>query len=202
MMDRLEEVCMANIIKFVMALGVSLVGTALLAALVQTLTIPVASNLWIVATGDVLAAQKVLFIWTLSAFLLALIFRLVFLIIKRGTHNLRPLEYPAQLVRAGFLSGGIAYGSIAVMASFLKGIIGSIEGTDAVEPQTAAYAMVIGLFPVCITLVAGCIAVMDLVGKMPKSKEPSSDEKQLVRLCGLLVRGVKIAINAIRSRLG
>ena len=193
---------MANIIKFVMALGVSLVGTALLMALVQILTIPVVSNVWIAATGDVLAAQKALLIWTLSAFLLALIFRLVFLIIKRGTHNLRPLEYPAQLVRAGFLSGGIAYGSIAVMASFLKGIIDSVEGTDAVETQTAIEAMVIGTLPICITLVAGSIAVMDLVGKMPTSKEPSSDEKQLVRLCGLLVRGVKIAINAIRSRLG
>ena len=193
---------MASIAKFAIVLIVSVFGTALLMALVQILTIPVASNVWIAATGDVLAAQKALLIWTLSAFLLALIFRLVFLIIKRGTHNLRPLEYPAQLVRAGFLSGGIAYGSIAVMASFLKGIIASVEGTDAVEPQTAIEAMIIGVLPVCITLVAGCIAVMDLVGKMPASKEPSSDEKQLVRLCGLLVRGVKIAINAIRSRLG
>ena len=193
---------MANIAKFIIVLIVSFFGTALLMALVQILTIPVVSNVWIAATGDVLAAQKALLIWTLSAFLLALIFRLVFLIIKRGTHNLRPLEYPAQLVRAGFLSGGIAYGSIAVMASFLKGIIDSVEGTDAVETQTAIEAMVIGTLPICITLVAGCIAVMDLVGKMPKSKEPSSEEKQLVRLCGLLVWGVKIAINAIRSRLG
>lgn len=191
-----------NIIKFVIALGVSIVGTALLMALVQILTIPIASNVWTVATGDVLAAQKVLLIWTALAFLLALVFRFVFLISKRGTHNLRPLEYPAQLVRAGFLSGGIAYGSIAVMASFLKGIIDSVEGTDAVETQIAIEAMVIGTLPICITLVAGCIAVMDLVGKMPKSKEPSSEEKQLVRLCGLLVWGVKIAINAIRSRLG
>ena len=170
---------MANVAKFIIVLIVSFFGTALLMALVQILTIPVVSNVWIAATGDVLAAQKALLIWTRSAFLLALIFRLVFLIIKRGTHNLRPLEYPAQLVRAGFLSGGIAYGSIAIMASFLKGIIDSVEGTDAVETQTAIEAMVIGALPICITLVAGCIAVMDLVGKCPNPKSQAAKRSNL-----------------------
>ena len=143
------------------------------------------------ANGSFASAQIPLSIWTGGAVLGGFAFRSWFLYRHRETHRLRLLEYPGPLLRPSVLTGGIAYGGMAVFVAFFKGLFAEAELAKLSPPVSIPPGILLGIFPLMIATLAGYLTVGGILRSMPESKDPSKDEKDLQRLWAFITGGWK-----------
>ena len=175
-------------------------GLSLVAALLGLGLLGIASTMWQVTTGDLMSAQLALFRWTVGAVLVGIAVRSIFLFSHRRTHPLRKLEYPGQLWRAGILTGGIAYSVIAILVAFLKGTKTEIDAGATIPEELIVPVAFIGIVPILIVMLAGYLTVAGVLGKLPQSKVPSRDERDLVRLFEFLIQVLRNVGGFIKRR--
>ena len=152
------------------------------------------------ASGSFASAQIPLSIWTLGTALAAFVFRLWFLRRQRCTHLLRPLEYLGHLFRPSILTGGIAYGVMAVLTAFMKGLFAEAELAKLSPPVSVAPGILLGFIPLVIAMLAAILTVEGILKSIPESKEPTRDEKDLLGLWAFVNGGWKDATLSVWRR--
>lgn len=110
-----------------------------------------------------------LMVWTIGGAILSGSVRFVRLLMLRRTYPLNYWVISEHSLRAGVLGGGAASGFVAVLVTFLRGMIDYVQMNGSVTPESIESIVYMGLIPAYFALLALAYSVKDAVLKPPKT---------------------------------
>ena len=156
---------------WIVAAVLSFVATFIILVLLGFATALGAMGLLEVTFGEnVVAKYQILFGWTLLALLLSSATRLIVLFRARDRHELRWDEYIGQMFTTAVLSGGLAYGSIAVVVAAFRTLVDDLETIVDADDETLANVVLLAAGPILIAMFA---TILTLQKKLTEIPEPA-----------------------------
>ncbi len=177
------------ILKWAFVLSFSLVGTLIVMTSLGVSAQLLGWSIGVAAFGDnVIVKYQILLGWTLGAMIVAFLAKLIVLIKRRSDHELRWTEYLGHGLTSGVLSGGLAYGAVAVMIAAMRGLATDVETIGETDQETVANLALMAILPVLFAMMAAVMTAHKNIVDIPKSSPPDQTFARMLQPLRVLAR--------------
>ena len=162
-----------SLLKWAVVLSLSLAGTLIVMASLGVSAQLLGWSIGVAAFGDdVTVKYQILLAWTLGAMIVAFLSKLIVLIKRRNDHDLRWTEYLGHGLTSSVLSGGLAYGAVAVVIAAMRGLVSDIETIGEADHETVANVALLAILPILLAMMAAVMTAHKNIVDIPKSSPP------------------------------
>ena len=191
---------MVTTLKWVVVLILSGIGTLIVMASLGLSTQLMSWSILAAAYGDnVTVKYQILLAWTLGAMSLAFLVRIIVLIKRRNEHNLRWTEYLGHGLISGVLSGGLAYGAVAVLIAAMKGLAIDIEAIGETDKETLSNVALMAIFPTFFVMMAAVMTAHKNIVEIPKSTPPDETITRMLHALKLLIMHARSLATSVKE---
>ena len=191
---------MAKKVIWVIAFSLSAIGALIVMASLGVSAQLLSWSISVAAFGEsVIAKYQILLAWTLGATALAFLTRLVVLYRRRAEHRLRWTEYFGHGLSSGVVSGGLAYGTVAVVIATMKGLATDIEAVGEMDRETLSNVTLMAIFPIFIVMMAAFMTALKNVVEIPKSEPPDPTIARMLMPLRFMIKHAKPSARFIKE---
>ena len=171
-----------KLIHWAVVVALTLVLGYIAVGIVAILTVLAATSLSAASFSEnVTTKYWVLFVWTVTALLLASFAKFFVLLRARDQHNLRWCEYIDHTITTGVLSGGLTFGAVTVMIAAFWTVGSDIEAISETDNEARANFALLALFPLFIAVGAVWFTVNRYIAEIPESKPLDKGTERMIR---------------------
>ena len=180
--DRPKVSLVLKVLAWSVVIALSLVATFIIMVFLGFATVLASWGLWEATFGeDVVAKYWVLFGWTLMVLVLASAIRLIVLFRARNRHMLRWDEYIDHMFTTGVLSGGLAYGAIAVVVAAFGALAVDLETIGDASDETLGGVALLAGAPILIAMLAAFLTLQKKPVEIPETAPRSKELERMLR---------------------
>lgn len=178
-----------SILKWAVVLSLSLAGTLIVMTSLGVSAQLLGWSINVAAFGDnVTVKYQILLAWTLGAMIVAFLSKLIVLIKRRNDHNLRWTEYLGHGLTSGVLSGGLAYGAVAVVIAAMRGLVTDMETIGGTDQETVANVALMAILPILFAMMAAVMTAYKNIVDIPKSSPPDQTLARMLQPLRVLAK--------------